>query len=1154
MSERELPKSYEPRQVEERWYGRWLEKEFFCAQANSDKPPYCIVLPPPNVTGFLHLGHALTATLEDILSRHKRMKGYNVLWLPGIDHAGIATQTVVERELKKNENLTKFDLGREKFLERVWQWKEASGNHIAKQHKMLGASLDWSRERFTLDEGSSVAVREAFVRLYEEGLIYRAQKLINWDPSLRTAISDLEVEHEECDGLLWHIAYPVKDSQERLVVATTRPETLLGDVAVAVHPEDERFAHLIGKTLLLPLLNREIPVIADAQWVSKEFGTGAVKVTPAHDHTDYLIGQKHGLPAISIFDEAARTNENAGPYAGMDRFEARKKVVADLVAQGLLVKEEPYRLSLAVSQRTGVPVEPRLCLQWFVKTEPLAKAAIEAVETGRTQFFPEGWTNTFYAWMRNIHDWCISRQLWWGHQIPAWYPLDSSPKLADGSIDFERATPVVSRENPGVTEDNPSGNWVQDADVLDTWFSSGLWPFSTLGWPNQTQELKTFYPNAVMETGHDILFFWVARMMMLGIHFMKEVPFSKVYLHAMIRDEKGEKMSKVKGNVIDPLLLIQGARAEELPRSIRSKFPQGVAPMGADALRFTLASLTQQGREIRLSVERVNGYRAFCNKLYNAARFALMNFGEFEFESLPPPKALSLADRWMLSRLNRLIETVDNGIENFHFSEVAMALYHFAWREFCDWYIEFSKSTLGGDDASAKRATCACLAWGLDLLLRLLHPFMPFITEEIWQMLPMRREEASLCVAPFPKPDSRYVDEAAELEMNVVMALVEAVRSIRGENNIPPSTKIRAIVQTDDLAKRVLLEKQSSLVALLAGLFQLSVQPLGEKPKCAGVDFCMGMEVFVPLEGIVNFQEERLRIQKEMSKIEEDLIGLFRKLENPQFVERAPQEVVEKDKARIEELRVKLKKMGEHLQRLFGEEEGAKSAEQGKADEEVEGRALEAEAFSSPMSILEENVFILEEEGAPMPNKETDIQTPIKTPKPARKTAKPKPRRKKLSKPESPKKGAPSQKTKAQKATQKAMSPTKKTASKKATPQQTKAGTAKTKAAAKAKKKPEAAVQEKTNVESPARSVSQSRGTKPTKRKARNRPGVSAKVKKVSAVSKKTVGSVSKKQLKPASKKVAQPAFKSGKVRSSKTRASKPVFRKAAKKNSTRRR
>jgi valyl-tRNA synthetase len=1141
MSERELPKSYEPSQVEERWYGWWLEKAFFRAEASSDKPPYCIVLPPPNVTGFLHLGHALPATLQDLLIRHKRMKGYNVLWLPGVDHAGIATQTVVERELKKNEGLTRFDLGREEFLKRVWQWKDSSGNRIAEQHRMLGASLDWSRERFTLDESSSAAVREAFVRLHEEGLIYRAQKLINWDPSLRTALSDLEVEHEEGDGLLWHIAYPVKDSEERLVVATTRPETLLGDVAVAVHPEDERFAHLIGKTLLLPLLNREIPVISDAEWVSKEFGTGAVKVTPAHDHTDYLIGLKHGLPTISIFDEAACTNENAGPYAGMDRFEARKRVVADLVEQGLLVKEEPYRLSLAVSQRSGVPVEPRLCLQWFVKIEPLAKAAIEAVEAKQTQFYPEGWTNTFYSWMRNIHDWCISRQLWWGHPIPAWYPLDTSPKFADGSIDFERATLVVSRENPGVTADNPSGNWVQDADVLDTWFSSGLWPFSTLGWPNQTKELETFYPNAVMETGHDILFFWVARMMMLGIHFMKEVPFSKVYLHAMIRDEKGEKMSKVKGNVVDPLLIIQGAEASKLPPSIRSKFPQGMAPMGADALRFTLASLTQQGREIRLSVERVNGYRAFCNKLYNAARFSLMNFGEFEFENLPPPETLSLADRWMLSRLNRLVETVDNGIEAFNFSEAAMALYHFVWREFCDWYIELSKSTLSGSDNSAKQATCACLAWGLDVVLRLLHPFMPFITEEIWQMLPIRREEPSICVAPFPKPEGRYLDEAAELEMGVVMALVEAVRSIRGENNIPPSAKVQTIVQTDDLEKRALLEKQSSVVVLLAGLSRLGIQPLGEKPKCAGAAFCMGMEVFVPLEGVVDLQEERLRIQKEMYKAENDLGGLLKKLENPHFVERAPQEVIEKDKARIEELQAKLKKMGEHLQRISSEgvavEGGTLEGEDKAYEGGVEEMALEAEAFASPMSLLEEGVFILEEEAPSALGREKGIQTPMETKAPTKLKSrpKPKPKRQKLSKRESSKKEAPSQKTPPKKAASKTKKPA--AAAKKQT-----------------KTKPKPALQKKTNVEKPKQSAGKSRGSKPVKRKARNRPDVSAKAKKASVVSKKKVGSVAKKQLKSAKKTISKQSLKPSKARSTKARASKPVLRKTVKKSSTRRR
>ncbi|MCL2625243.1 MAG: valine--tRNA ligase [Cystobacterineae bacterium] len=1159
MNGLELPKSYEPSQVEERWYAWWLEKAFFRAEASSAKPPYCIVLPPPNVTGSLHLGHVLPATLQDILVRHKRMKGHNVLWLPGIDHAGIATQTVVERELKKNEGLTRFDLGREEFLKRVWQWKDASGNRIAEQHKLLGASLDWSRERFTLDESSSTAVREAFVRLHEEGLIYRAQKLIHWDPSLRTALSDLEVEHEECDGFLWHIAYPVKDSEERLVVATTRPETLLGDVAVAVHPEDERFAHWVGKTLLLPLLGREIPVIADAEWVNKEFGTGAVKVTPAHDPVDYLIGLKHGLSMISIFDEAACTNENAGPYAGMDRFEARKKVVADLIEQGLLVKEEPYRLSLAVSQRSGVPVEPRLCLQWFVRVEPLAQAAIEAVEAKKTQFYPESWTNTFYAWMRNIHDWCISRQLWWGHQIPAWYSLDTSPKLADGSIDFERATPVVSRENPGVTADNPSGNWVKDPDVLDTWFSSGLWPFSTLGWPNPTKELETFYPNAVMETGHDILFFWVARMMMLGIHFMKEVPFSKVYLHAMIRDEKGEKMSKVKGNVVDPLLIIRGAPASELPSAIRSKFPQGMAPMGADALRFTLASLTQQGREIRLPMERVNGYRAFCNKLYNAARFALMNFGEFEFETLPSPEELSLADGWMLSRLNRLIKTVDEGIENFQFSETAMALYHFVWRGFCDWYIEFSKGIFSGDDEAAKRTTRACLAWGLEVVLRLLHPFMPFITEEIWQMLPMRHEAPSICVAPFPQADSGYLNEPLELEMGIVMAFVEAVRSIRGENNIPPSKKIQAIVQSDHAETRALLEKQSSVLVLLAGLSELSIQPMGDKPKCAGVDFCMGMEVFIPLEGVVDLQEERLRIQREMSKAEKDLGGLLKKLENPNFVARAPQEVLEKDKTRIEELQDKLQKMSEHLQRISpSETEVSSRVAEVVAEEDIAG-VVDEEENKVPAETLEEKaaskvevfvfhplmpsppVFVLDTPPAPevslqkataaAQKKKAAVKKPV-----AKKSTSTKPAVKKTvagkaasAKPSSKKPAATklsSPKTQASQATPKAKAM-----------QKAKAVLKKTKDVPSKK----ASLQKKEAAD--LRKPSQSRGQKPVKRKARNRPDVSAKVKKASAVSKKKVGSLAKKQLKHSKKTVSKQPLKPNKTRNSKP---KPMLKKTA--------
>ncbi len=918
----ELPKAYEPTEVEGKWYRAWLDAGFFTADPHSTKPPYCIVLPPPNVTGSLHLGHALTATIQDVLTRYKRMSGFNCLWLPGTDHAGIATQMMVEKDLQKTEGKSRHDLGRDEFLRRVWAWKEKYGARIGEQHKKLGASLDWSRERFTMDEGVSQAVREIFVRLYEDGLLYRAAKLINWDPVLRTALSDLEVENEEKQGSLWHIAYPVLDSPERLVVATTRPETMLGDTAVAVHPDDPRFKHLIGKKVVLPLLGRQIPIIGDAELVSMEFGTGAVKVTPAHDHNDYQTGLRHGLEQISIFDESARCNDAAGPYAGLDRFDARKQVVADLEAQGLLLKIEPHALSLPVSQRSGAVVEPRLSPQWFVKVKPLADKAVDAVKSGRTRFVPEGWSNTFYSWMTNIHDWCVSRQLWWGHQIPAWYPA-SGPKLADGSLDFARGTPVVSRQKPGATADNPSGEWVQDPDVLDTWFSSGLWPFSTLGWPEQTAELKKFYPNAVMETGHDIIFFWVARMMMMGLYAMGDVPFRTVYLHAMVRDEKGEKMSKTKGNVIDPIDLIDGCALDSLPGGVRNKVPKDASgkrmpAMGADALRFTLAALTQQGRDIKLSVERIAGYKAFCNKLWNAARFALMNLGDYRDDGsvFIKERPLSLADRWILSRLNTVIAGATKALDGYQFAEAASLIYQFLWGEFCDWFIELSKPALNGNVETARASSRAVLVLCLDRVLRLLHPFMPFITEEIWQSLPVLRDAKSLCVAAWPASDPRLDDPAAEAEMQPVIEAIEGIRTIRGESNLSPALKLEATIQSGEAKIRETLDRWRSYVIPLAGLSSLHVTPLGEKPPQAAADIRPQLEVYVPLAGIVDLAEERERLKKEIGKAEQEASGIAKRLGNADFVKRAPPEVVEKDRARQLELESRVTKLGENLKRI----------------------------------------------------------------------------------------------------------------------------------------------------------------------------------------------------------------------------------------------
>ncbi len=921
----ELPKAYDPTEVEARWYSHWLERNYFRAEATSDKPPFCIVLPPPNVTGSLHLGHALTATIQDILTRWKRMSGFNCLWLPGTDHAGIATQMVVERELKQTEKKSRHDLGREKFLERVWQWKDKYGQRISEQHQVLGASLDWSRERFTMDPGASAAVREVFVRLYEEGLIYRAQKLINWCPSCHTALSDLEVEHEEKQGSLWHLHYPVKGSDRKLTVATTRPETMLGDTAVAIHPEDERYTGLAGQTVELPLTGREIPIIADAELVDPAFGTGVVKVTPAHDFNDYQTGLRHKLPMINVLDESARINKEGGAYAGMDRFAARKKVLEDMAAQGLLEKEEPHKLSVGTCQRCATVVEPRLSPQWFVKIEPLAKPAIEAVEQGRTKFVPESWTNTYFHWMRNIHDWTISRQLWWGHQIPAWYCADCSPRLGEGTdspggIDATRAEPLVGRAAPEKCPKCGGSRFEQDPDVLDTWFSSGLWPFSTLGWPEQAPEVKTFYPNSVMETGHDILFFWVARMMMMGLHFMGDVPFRTVYLHAMVRDEKGEKMSKTKGNVIDPLDIIRGASAEALAPNLRNKFPQGMPAHGADALRFTLAALTQQGRDIKLSVDRVAGYKAFANKLWNASRFALMNMGDFRLESGSiRERPLTLADRWILSRLQHAITDTRKALEAYAFSDAASTLYQFLWAEFCDWYIELSKGSLYGEDAQAKDTSRAVLVYCLDGILRLLHPFMPFITEEIWQKLPMRRPVESIVIAPYPEPDAGLVDEAAEAEMAPVITAIEGLRNIRGESNLPPSARLTAYVQSPDGRTRELLERWRGYVMPLAGLSELRVGPPGPKPPQSAAFVGPQLEIFVPLAGLIDVEAERERLRKEMARAEQELTGLRRKLDNPNFVAKAPADVVEKDRARVEELEARKAKLQDNLSRIAPE-------------------------------------------------------------------------------------------------------------------------------------------------------------------------------------------------------------------------------------------
>jgi valyl-tRNA synthetase len=928
----ELAKGYEHKEVESRWYRFWLERGYFHGdEKDRARPAFSIVLPPPNVTGSLHLGHALTATLQDVLIRWKRMSGFNTLWLPGTDHAGIATQMIVEKELKKTEKKSRHDLGREEFLRRVWAWKQKYGSRIGEQHKALGASLDWERERFTMDEGLSRAVREVFVRLYEEGLIYREKKLINWCPECHTALSDLEVEHEEDHhGQLWSFAYPLVEpvraqgqpdeaaperaggpgGRERsewppgrteIVVATTRPETMLGDTAVAVHPDDERYRGMVGKKVRHPLTGRELPIIADAILVDPKFGTGAVKVTPAHDFNDFETGKRHGLEQITVIDPSGRMNAAAGPVAGLDRFEARKKVKELVAEKGLDRGTKPHVYPLGRCQRSQTVLEPLLSDQWYVRIDPLARPAIEAVEAGRTRFIPEQWTNTYMAWMRNIHDWCISRQLWWGHQIPAWY-------CPDGHV-------TVAREAPAACGACGETRLRQDEDVLDTWFSSALWPFSTMGWPERTETLRTFYPTSVMETGHDIIFFWVARMMMMGIHFMGEVPFRTVYLHPMVRDEKGQKMSKTKGNVIDPL-------------DITERY-------GADALRLTLAALTAQGRDIKLAKERIEGYRAFANKLWNASRFALMNL-EGHDAGAPAPAVRSPADRWILARTQRAVNETVAALEAFKFNEAAGTAYHFVWHELCDWYIELAKESLYGDDMERagfagpraeakpqhekdkKRATQATLVHALETALRLLHPFMPFITEELWHHLRARvKADAwpdSIYAAAYPRPGP--VDEEAERSFGPVIGIVDAIRNIRGEMNVPFKVALED-VEIGSLGREAWATVREELgrIHRLANVKDAAVHADGapiEKRPASAVAVGDGFEVRVGLAGAVDVGAESARIDKEIAKLDADLAGITRKLANPAFVEKAPPEVVEKDRARAEELREKRGKLLAH--------------------------------------------------------------------------------------------------------------------------------------------------------------------------------------------------------------------------------------------------
>jgi valyl-tRNA synthetase len=877
-----LDKTYDPTAVEQRWFPFWMNAGYFRPEKNPTGQPFSIVIPPPNITGSLHMGHALNNTLQDILCRYKRMDGYKVLWVPGTDHAGIATQNVVERQLKQ-QGLDRWQLGREKFIERVWTWRDESGGHIVNQLKALGVSCDWSRERFTMDAGLSRAVREVFVRLYEEGLIYRGRYLINWCPRCETALSDLEVESKESEGFLYHLSYPRSDGKGSVTIATTRPETMLGDTAVAVHPEDERYRDWIGTTLTLPVLGREIPVIADTH-VDKEFGTGALKVTPAHDFTDFDIGKTHGLPSISVMDEKAQMTSEAGPYAGMDRYDCRNKLVEDLQQVGVLIKTEPYKIMLGHCYRCQTVVEPFLSNQWFVKIKPLADVALAAVKDGRTQFFPTHWEKTYFTWMENIRDWCISRQLWWGHRIPAWYCGDCGEM-------------IVARDDVTACAKCGSGKLTQETDVLDTWFSSGLWPFSTLGWPDQTEDLQTYYPTSVLVTGFDIIFFWVARMMMLGLKFMGDVPFRHVYIHALVRDEQGQKMSKTKGNVIDPLDVM--------------------AVYGTDAFRFTLTALSAMGRDIRLSTDRITGYRNFANKVWNAARFVLMNQVPGSKSQVPGSKeGLSLADRWILSRLQRAIAEVRQALDEYRFNEVAAALYQFIWHEFCDWYLELSKIALESSDTAEQARTRTVLATVLDEIMRLLHPLMPFISEEIWHALHSDRADDSIMVQPFPKVDPALIDDDAEQRMISIMDVIRSVRNIRSEMNLPPGQELSAIIIPRDDAVELRLRSNEAFLRRLAKLGDIRYQPDGERPRGAALAVIEGAEVHVPLAGLVNLQEETKRLEKEIGKTTNELAGVQRKLGDPKFIERAPEEVVEKDRDRAAQLEEKRQSLERSLERL----------------------------------------------------------------------------------------------------------------------------------------------------------------------------------------------------------------------------------------------
>ena len=914
-----MNKSYKPKDIETRLYKKWEKGGYFAPSGSGD--PYCIVIPPPNVTGTLHMGHAFQDTIMDTLTRYHRMLGRNTLWQPGTDHAGIATQMVVERQLNA-EGRSKRDLGREKFVERVWQWKEESGDKIGNQLKRLGASVDWERDRFTMDPELSVGVTEVFVRLFEEGLIYRGKRLVNWDPVLHTALSDLEVLSEEEPGHLWHFRYPLVSGEGHVVVATTRPETMLGDSAVAVHPDDERYQSLIGQELELPIVGRRIPVVAD-DYVDPEFGSGCVKITPAHDFNDYEVGQRHNLPKYNIFDDDAAINDEAPEaYRGLDRDVAREKIVAKLDALGLVEKTEEYSRNVPRGDRSGAIVEPYLTDQWYVDIKPLAEPAIEAVESGRIRFVPENWSKTYFDWMNNIQDWCISRQLWWGHRIPAWYDND-------GNVYVGRNEAEV-RSKHGLAEDIALR---QDEDVLDTWFSSALWPFSTQGWPDETEALKTFYPGQVLVTGFDIIFFWVARMIMMGLKFMGDVPFREVYIHGLIRDQDGQKMSKTKGNTLDPLDLIDGVDLDTLlekrttammqehliPAAIaatRKQFPDGIADYGCDALRFTFAALATTGRDIRFDLGRIEGYKNFCNKLWNASRYVLMNTedlddGDTEF---------SAADRWIRSRFNQTAADVEQALGNYRLDLASQAIYEFTWHEFCDWYLELSKPVLQLDTSSdaEKRGTRRTLIDTLESLLRLIHPLMPFITEEIWSEVAPRAGVSgdTIMLCPYPEFSESLNDPEAEIELSWVMQFVLGVRQIRGEMDISPGKALPVILQNGTDNDIALSKRHSHLLERVGRVESITVLPDGEEAPGSATALIGDLRLLVPMQGLIDVEAERQRLNKLFEKTTADLARSNGKLGNARFVSNAPETVVQQERDRVAEFEGRLAQVREQLEKL----------------------------------------------------------------------------------------------------------------------------------------------------------------------------------------------------------------------------------------------